>query len=82
MKAITIVYLISLITVFIAAFSIFFIFDKIQKTMKVCDFTQLLTICKELFDSAGDALAIIVIIGGLLTIIPAVAYLMLSAQRI
>jgi hypothetical protein len=50
--------------------------------MKVCDFTQLLTICKELFDSAGDALVIIVIIGGLLTIIPAVAYLMLSAQRI
>lgn len=73
-----IVLIIASVAVFIATFSLFYVFSSIGTIMKSCSFADPFATCKELTDITGPTLIMLFIIGGFFIVIPAVAYLILS----
>jgi len=70
---------ISLTTVFIAVFGLFYIFDNISSIMKMCETDKNLNICT-LGSLPVIILIALLIIGGLIMIINITAYILLSGR--
>jgi len=67
-----------LITVFIATFMLFFIFDNIEKLSRQCKTESPPAICGKLSSFTMTMLVILLIIGGFIITICGTAYIMLS----
>jgi hypothetical protein len=70
---------ISLTTVFIAVFGLFYIFDNISNLMKLCETNKNLNICT-LGSLPVIVLVALLMIGGLIMIINITAYILLSGR--
>jgi hypothetical protein len=73
--------IIGLITIFIAFFVLFYIFDSIDKIVKKCQVGSESEICKEIGPNKFGLLVfvILLILGGLTLIICATTYILLTA---
>jgi uncharacterized YccA/Bax inhibitor family protein len=69
----------SLVVIFIAAFSLFFVFDSLQKLANECKSGAEYRICTELSGFGFSMLIILLIIGGFVMTISGVVYILLSA---
>ncbi len=72
--------LIAMAVVFVAAFTLFYIFDSLGKLSESCDKGAALEVCGQLNSFSLSLIFIILIIGGFVLIITAVVYIMLSAK--
>jgi hypothetical protein len=73
---------IGLVTVFIAVFMLFYIFDGIDKIVKNCQAGAEIKICEECCRLGGfgvSVLVILLIVGGLTLIVCATVYILLTA---
>ncbi len=68
----------SLIIIFIAGATIFYIFDSIDKISTKCQSGELTDVCQDLSGLTLPMLFILLILGGLVMIILSVVYIMLS----
>jgi glucan phosphoethanolaminetransferase (alkaline phosphatase superfamily) len=73
------VIIISLITVFVAIFGLFYIVDNISRIMKTCETNKNLNICT-LGSLPVIILVALLIIGGMIMIINITAYILLSGR--
>lgn len=65
-------------TILIAVFSLFFLFDNIQKLADRCKAGENLAVCKQLNSFTLSMLVILLIVGGFVITITATAYILLS----
>lgn len=68
----------AVITVFIATFTLLFIFDALNKVAEQCQ-TQKTNACAILGGPAFPFIVLLIIIGGLIFVISTVAYILISA---
>jgi hypothetical protein len=71
----------SLLTVFIATFTLFYIFDSLEKLANECSKGEHLPVCESLTGFTFPMIVLLLIIGGFVIIISAVFYILLSAPR-
>ena len=68
-----------LITVFIAVFMLFYIFDSLSKLSEQCKTEEKPAICEHLSSFSMSMLVILLIIGGFVVTVCATAYILLSS---
>jgi len=69
---------VGLITIFISVFTLFFLFDSIQKLADRCKAGETLPVCQQLNSFTLSMLVILLIIGGFVITITATAYILFS----
>lgn len=78
MKKGTLVISIAIVIVFVATFTIFYIVDSLNKLAAECERGAKLEICEKLSSFSFQMIIILILIGGLVSTISAVGYLLLS----
>lgn len=71
----------SILIVFIASFTLFYIFDSLNKIAERCEAGEELEVCKLLSGFSFAMLIILLVIGGFVLIICATGYLMISSAK-
>jgi hypothetical protein len=69
---------VGLIVIFTAVFSLFFLFDNIQKLADRCKAGENTPVCKQLNSFTLSMIVILLIVGGFVLTITATAYIILS----
>jgi hypothetical protein len=73
---------VGLVTIFIAVFMLFYVFDSIDKIVKNCQSTAEMKICLEccrLGSFGVSVLVVLLIVGGLTLVVCVTAYILLTA---
>ncbi len=71
---------VAMAVIFVAAFTLFYIFDSLGKLADTCNNGSTMDVCKQMDSFSMSLIVILLIIGGFALIITAVAFIMLSAK--